>query len=152
VNFEFTSKIAERLKQSLLDGRLLRARGDVESMKKLTPQEKKELSYERDRRNVYGNAPHAARKCIPFHKAQRNRANRHSQNQQIRYHGPVPDENLADHLESLIHRRAPKQWEKHSDAPLGEVIERKTTDRAVMREQGGRRALIRVVPMPKAEE
>jgi len=52
-------------------------------MKKLTPQEKKELSYERDRRNVYGRSPHASRKAIPLHKALRNRANRHLENQQV---------------------------------------------------------------------
>ena len=101
-------------------------------MKKLTPQEKKELSYERDRRNVYGNAPHAARKCIPLRKAQRNRANRHSQNQQIKYQGPAPDQELAEDLESLIHHRAPKEWEKYPDAPLREVVAKKSTNRAVM--------------------
>jgi hypothetical protein len=123
----------------------------VIGMKKLTPQEKKELSYERDRRNVYGNAPHAARKLIPLRKAQRNRANRHSQNQELKYQGPAPDPDLADELESLIHQRALKEWEKYPDAPLREVIAKKSRERAIMRKQGGRSAL-RTVIVSKPKE
>lgn len=113
-------------------------------MTKRTPQEKKKLSYERDRRTVYGNSPQAARKCIPIRKALRNRANRHQQNQQISYQGPTPDPDLADQLESLVHHRAPQQWKKYPDAPLAEVIASKSEDRAVMREQGGRSALVSI--------
>ncbi|HZH32564.1 MAG TPA: hypothetical protein VEY11_17500 [Pyrinomonadaceae bacterium] len=111
-------------------------------MKKRTPQEKKKLSYERDRRNCYGEAPHAARKSIPLRKALRNRSNRHFQNQQLSYQGPTPDETLADDLESLIHHRAPQRWEKDPDVPLGEVVAKKSGDRATIRKLGGRKALI----------
>lgn len=111
-------------------------------MKKRTPQQKKELSYKRDRRNVYGEAPHAARKAIPLHKAQRNRANRHVANQALSYQGPTPDEALADELESRVHHCAPQEWGKYPDAPLGEVIARKSRKRKIMRENGGREALI----------
>ena len=120
-------------------------------MKKLTPPEKKELSYERDHRNVYGNAPHAARKSIPLRKALRNRANRHSQNQQVKYQGPAPEQDLSDELESLIHHRAPQEWEKYPDAPLREVVAKKSTDRTVMRKHGGRKAL-RTLSKPKPEK
>jgi hypothetical protein len=120
-------------------------------MKKLTPQEKKELSYERDRRNVYGRSPHASRKAIPLHKALRNRANRHLENQQVDYLGPALDEDFADELESLIHHRAPKEWEKYPDTPLREVVAKKSKDRAVMRKHGGRKAL-RTLSKPKPEE
>ena len=111
-------------------------------MRKRTPQEKKELSYKRDRRNVYGEAPHAARKNVPLRKALRNRANRHVANQALAYEGPAPDENLAEELESRVHHRAPQEWEKHPDAPLGEVIATKSRKRKIMREHGGREALI----------
>jgi hypothetical protein len=111
-------------------------------MKKRTPQEKKMLSYKRDRRNVYGEAPHAARKGIPLRKALRNRANRHSANHEINYQGPAPEVDLADDLESRIYHRAPQEWEKHPDAPLGEVVAKKSRHRAIMREHGGREALI----------
>lgn len=113
-------------------------------MKRLTPQEKKALSYERDRRNNYGEAPHAARKAIPLNKARRNRSNRRHQNQQLRYVGPAPDEPLADELESRMLRRAPRVWKKSPDAPLGEVVARKVGGRAVLQEGGGRLALLSV--------
>src|SRR5947209_1884251 len=90
-----------------------------QNMRRLTPQEKKRLSYERDRRNCYGEAPHAARKAIPLRKAQRNRAIRHYQNQQLSYVGPTPEYEVADEMESLIHHFLPQCWEKYPDAPLG---------------------------------
>jgi hypothetical protein len=111
-------------------------------MKQRTPQEKKELSYKKDRRNVYGNAPHAARKRIPLRKAIRNRANRHVANQSLAYQGPAPDEDQADEMESQMKHRIPHQWEKYPDAPLGEVIAKKSRRRKIMRENGGREALI----------
>lgn len=111
-------------------------------MKRRTPQEKKKLSYERDRRNCYGEAPHAARKSIPLRKALRNRANRHYQNQQLNYKGPAPDDNLASELESLIHHRVPREWTKSPDVPLGETVAKKSRDRDIMRKNGGRQALI----------
>lgn len=120
-------------------------------MKRKTPQEKKKLSYERDRRNCYGEAPHAARKSIPLRKALRNRANRHFQNQQLNYQGPTPDNDLADELESMLSHRLPQEWEKHPDAPLGETVAKKSRARDIMRKNGGRKALI-TVWRPKPEE
>jgi len=80
-------------------------------MRKHTRQEKKELCYKRDRRNVYGESPHASRKNVPLRKAIRNRANRHVANQSLAYQGPVLSEDIADELESRVHRRAPHHWE-----------------------------------------
>ena len=111
-------------------------------MKKRTPQEKKQLSYERDCRNVYGEAPHAARKNVPLRKALRNRANRHYANQQLAYEGIGLNEDLADQIESRIKHKAAVEWEKYPDAPLGKVIADKSRKRAIMREHGGREALI----------
>lgn len=120
-------------------------------MKPRTPNEKKKLSYERDRRNVYGEAPHAARKNIPLRKALRNRANRHYENQQVGYQGPAPDADLADELGSAVYHRAPQEWEKYPDAPLGEVIANKSRKRAIMRKHGGREALITITPLKSKE-
>ena len=114
-------------------------------VKKLTPQEKKALSYARDRRNVYGEAPHAARKSIPLQKAKRNRANRHYADQQLAYAGATFDEALADAVESRMQHKAPKDWGKYPDAPLYEVIRKKSGDRAAMRTYGGRNALIMTI-------
>ena len=113
-------------------------------MKRRTPQEKKALSYERDRRNTYGESPHGSRKSIPLRKAQRNRANRHHQNQQLRYSGPAPGEPLADEFESQMHRRAPRVWKKCADSPLGEVVAQKVERRAFLHERGGRAAVARI--------
>lgn len=115
-------------------------------MRRKTPQEKKRLNYERDRRNCYGEAPHAARKWIPLRKAMRNRTNRHYQNQQLNYLGPTPRPDVADELESMMYHRAPKEWEKHPDAPLGEVISDKLREREVLRTHGRRRTLIGYYP------
>lgn len=113
-------------------------------MKRLTPQEKKALSYERDRRNTYGNSPQAARKAIPLRKTLRNRANRHLQNQQLRYSGPAPAELLADEFESRMYQRAPRVWRKDADSPLGEVIASKVERRILLHERGGRAALFSI--------
>jgi hypothetical protein len=110
-------------------------------MRRQTPQEKKKLSYERDRRNDYGNAPHAARRLIPLGKARRNRANRHLLNQPFKYTGPTPEEDYADEMESRMFQQVPREWKKHQDRPLGEVLAEKLGDRQAMRTRGGRRAL-----------
>lgn len=109
-------------------------------MRRLTPQEKKALSYARDRRNTYGEAPHAARKSIPLRKALRNRANRHQETSQLRYAGPAPDEALADEFESRMLRRAPREWRKSADSPLGEVVAQKAERRAFLQRVGGNAA------------
>ena len=114
-------------------------------MRRHTPQEKKRLRYERDRRNRYGEAPHAARKAIPLRKALRNRANRHYQNQQLNYLGPAPEQDVADELESLLDHRVPQRWKKYPDAPLGEVVATKLWEREMMRTGGGRQALRTIV-------
>jgi hypothetical protein len=110
-------------------------------MTKRSPQEKKRLSYARDRRNIYGEAPHAARKNIPLRKASRNRANRRYANQQLMYEGVCFDEELADAIESRVRQKAPHEWEKYPDAPLGEVVARKSRNRAIMQEHEGRKAI-----------
>jgi hypothetical protein len=48
-----------------------------------TPQEKKVLSYQKDRRNTYGESVHGARKAIPQRKAWVNRSYRHGVRQQL---------------------------------------------------------------------
>ena len=119
-------------------------------MKKRTPQEKKKLSYERDRRNVYGEAPHAARKNIPLRKALRNRADRHYANQQLTYDAIGLNEEVADQIESRVKQKPSQDWEKYPDAPLGQVIAEKSRKRAIMRQHGGREALnVRTVLKPK---
>src|SRR5215207_6306557 len=91
---------------------------------KRTPQEKKQLSYEKDRRNTYGESPHGARRSIPLRKAFRNRANRHRQELALRRLPARMDDELADRIESEVFHYAPKFWKKSPDKPLGVVVER----------------------------
>jgi len=108
---------------------------------KRTPQEKKQLSYAKDRRNTYGEAPHAARKWIPRRKALRNRANRHRQELALRQL-PVRFDELDEQGESRMFQHAPKYWRKDPDEPLRMVIERKLAGRRRFQEAGGRRQLL----------
>ena|SRR5687768_543991 len=112
-----------------------------------SPQEKKKLSYARDRRNVYGESPHASRRNIPLQKARRNRANRRLANQGLAGHALLLAEVAFDDVESRIYRKSLKGWKKYPDSPLGKVLAEKSRRRKVMREIGGRQALItRTIP------
>jgi len=91
-------------------------------MRRRTPQEKKKLSLQNDRRNVYGESPHGARTSIPLNKKLRNRANRHQQDSKLVVVPKQVDEDEADEIESSVRRKAPKQWKKFRDAPLANVI------------------------------
>ena len=91
-------------------------------MRRRTPQEKKKLSLKKDRRNVFGEAPHAARKSIPLQKKLRNRANRHYQDSQLPVKPAQLEVDEADQIESAVLHKAPGHWDKVPDAPLGEVI------------------------------
>ena len=99
-------------------------------MRERTPQEKKSLSLAKDRRNVYGEAPHGARKSIPLRKKLRNRANRHNQESKLPS-APAPFDAVdADEIDSSMHDKAPQRWNKYPDAPLGNVIPKKQRLRA----------------------
>jgi len=99
-------------------------------MRRRTPQEKKRLSLEKDRRNTYGEAPHAARKNVPLRKRLRNRANRHAQEAALPSEPTILDADQADEIESVLCRKAPQVWEKYPEAPLAEVLENKQRRRS----------------------
>jgi len=128
---------------SLRATRILHTFGDrsvTEKMRKKTPQEKKRLSYEKDRRNCYGESPHGARKSIPKRKRLRNRANRKYQEQQLAISSLKLNDGLAEQIESRLYQKAPKVWSKVADAPLKKMIEHKQQRRRRLEKQGGRRA------------
>ena len=112
--------------------------------KQLTPQEKKELSYKLDRRNSYGNSPQAARKCIPFRKAKRNRANRRYSNQCLSPTKGNINQELAEDIESRLKHRVPNNWKKWSDAPLGEVVAENIERRKRIQTIGEKQALLKI--------
>jgi len=90
-----------------------------------TPQEKKRLSYAKDRRNTYGENSKASRKGIPLSKAKSIRADRHAQETLLATAtiASSPDE-LSD-VELQVRTVGPRQWKKSPDKPLGEVLARR---------------------------
>jgi len=90
-----------------------------------TPQEKKRLSYAKDRRNTYGENSKASRKGIPLSKAKSIRADRHAQDNLLGAATTAdgPDE-FAD-VELQVRTVGPRQWKKSPDKPLGEVLARR---------------------------
>jgi hypothetical protein len=90
-----------------------------------TPQEKKRLSLEKDRRNTYCENDKASRKNIPRAKGNVNRANRHQDQQILGGAVGVPDEALDDAVEQAVLGRRRKIWRKIADEPLGEVLDRR---------------------------
>ena len=88
-----------------------------------SPQERKALSYAKDRRNIYGENDKASRKAIPLRKAQQSRKDRHKVAQELAIL-PRLDEEAADLIESSarhdVHRLG--GWKKAADAALGKVV------------------------------
>lgn len=82
-----------------------------------TPQEKKRLSLQRDRRNLYMENSKGSRKAIPLRKAIKRRAVRRISNATM-----FAGEELEARGASQV-RRATVCWRKYEDQPLGVKIE-----------------------------
>jgi hypothetical protein len=95
---------------------------------KLSPQEKKRLSYMRDRRNDYRENDKASRKAIPLRKRLAARAFRRKTKEYLpKNHLEIPEEELET-LDGKIFeakRQAQSDWRKKRDVPLGEYLLRK---------------------------
>jgi hypothetical protein len=99
---------------------------------KLTPQEKKRLSYERDRRNTYGENDKASRKAIPLRKRLAARAVRHAGHAVLPRNRDVVPEEEVERVENRMlsaQRKAQLAWRKVPDVPLGEYLARKRARR-----------------------
>jgi hypothetical protein len=107
---------------------------------KLSPQEKKHLSYLRDRRNDYGENDKASRKAIPLRKRLTARAFRRVSNHLLSKDRLKVTEAEAEDVEGKIlvaKRKSQHQWKKVSDVPLGEYLARKRERRARRVPNGG---------------
>jgi hypothetical protein len=108
-----------------------RKRNDTEASPKAsmakTPQEKKILSYQKDRRNTYGESTHGARKAIPRRKAWVNRSYRHTTRQQL---GTA--NTGADHHLDPLGKVKRKGCVKAADTRLGDVVYAKHARRNTM--------------------
>jgi hypothetical protein len=85
-----------------------------------SPQEKKALSYAKDRRSIYGENDKSSRKNIPLRKRLVNKANRHAMQQQLHQAEGLVDLDRVDLAE--VSRARPKVWRKRPDVPLGEYL------------------------------
>ena len=91
--------------------------------KRRTPQEKKQLSRLKDRRNNYGENDKSARKTIPRNKKAGMRSARRSSKQLLQF-GAEEESN------SSLNSKLKKRWRKMPDAPLGEWIQSRLRRRA----------------------
>jgi hypothetical protein len=103
-------------------------------MARRDPQEKKALSYAKDRRNDYGENDKSSRKNIRRNKRIRNRADRHREHQVLSAAtGRVVTE-AAERAEGrLLAKKSmwmTKRWRKWRDAPLAEIVMYKLRRRA----------------------
>ena len=89
-----------------------------------SPQERKALDYAKQRRNRYGENPEASRKGIRLGKARGKRLERRSVAREL-LRGEDADA-------ASIPR---KRFEKWPDTPLGEVVQDKLAQRALLQEQ-----------------
>ncbi|GAA2693840.1 MULTISPECIES: hypothetical protein [Actinosynnema] len=97
-----------------------------------TPQEKKRLSYAKDRRNAYGQNDKASRRGVQRRKSALHRAGRHSADQVLRGAlGPV-DADRADRVGQNVLALHRKAFAKAPDTPLGEFVESRLRRRVAL--------------------
>ncbi|MBK8477133.1 MAG: hypothetical protein IPL39_12795 [Opitutaceae bacterium] len=91
-------------------------------MAKLTPQEKKGLSYEKDRRNRFGQHAKAARKLIPLRKAKARRVSRHTASRIAAVALTDKDGSAVEKAEGRASAANRARWAKDPDSTLAEAI------------------------------
>jgi len=88
-----------------------------------SPQEKKALSYELDRRNDYNSSDKSIRRLIPLRKAQESRKSRRKANTALQQAERI-DEVKADLLESSLRHDVERVggWRKWGSESLGDTV------------------------------
>ncbi|MFC9477090.1 hypothetical protein ACFTS5_33305 [Nocardia sp. NPDC056952] len=101
-------------------------------VRRRSPQEKKSLSYAKDRRNGYGENDKSSRKNIPRNKRIRNRADRHRDSGSAEACGPVDLEAAEEYEVDLLARSKwqTARWQKKPDIPLRAMVAYKLRRRA----------------------
>jgi hypothetical protein len=100
-----------------------------------SPQEKKALSYAKDRRNDYGENDKSSRKSIRRNKRIPNRADRHRERQVLAAATGVDVAlDVVERVETKLLAKksmwAVKRWRKWRDAALGEIVQASLRRRA----------------------
>lgn len=88
-----------------------------------SPQEKKQISYAKDRRNAYAENDKTSRKAVRLNKRFPNRANRHRLQQILHGVTGAPDTDAAYGVDERLARQRPKTWRKEPGLPLGDWVE-----------------------------
>jgi len=92
-------------------------------MKQKTPQEKKALSYAKDRRNVYGESDKGSLIAIRRNKTFPTRAYRKAVNDILQNTVGEIDLEKAELIDANAKAIKRRKWKKYADAPLGEYIQ-----------------------------
>jgi hypothetical protein len=95
----------------------------ITQKRKLTPQEKKRLSYLKDRRNAYGQHDKASRKAIRSRKRKINKTYRKLTKQKLLLTNDTFIDEYADLIDIQIKGVKRKFWKKYPDISLKEHIE-----------------------------
>lgn len=98
-------------------------------MKQKTPQEKKALSYEKDRRNIYGANDKASRKSIPLKKAKSHRSYRKKVNDILHKTSNLTETEEIEILENEVKSVRKDAWKKYPDESLKKVVQRNLESR-----------------------
>jgi hypothetical protein len=87
------------------------------------PQEKKQLSLKKDRRNGYGENAKSSRKNIPLFKAISHRKVRNAAAQDSRLFDRLTEDEVESRSSILVTRRLQKgRWKKSADTSLQKII------------------------------
>ena len=92
-----------------------------------SPQEKKRLSYSKDRRNVYGANDKASRKAIKKNKAVVNQSYRRTVKQTLK--NLINTDKVSESADGIIKTVKRKKWKKVPDRPLGLYLKNKSESR-----------------------
>ncbi|MGW4247257.1 hypothetical protein [Nocardia sp. NPDC004722] len=102
-----------------------------------SPQEKKILSYMKDRRNDYGENDKSSRKAIRLNKRLPNRADRRRERQIMATTIGAIEPEASDRAEATVNGTrstwAKRGWRKRPDTPLGDIVIRKLQRQAGIR-------------------
>ncbi len=98
-------------------------------MKQKTPQEKKALSYSKDRRNCYGESDKGSRKSIRRNKTFPSRAYRKNINDILQGTIGVIDLEKAEAVDVKAKEIKRRRWKKYPDRQLGKIIKERLEDR-----------------------
>lgn len=92
-------------------------------MARLTPQQKKQHSLEKDHYNKYGQSDKASRRIVPLRATKGRRAVRHLANAAVKQASLQADVDTDNRLEALAIAKERSRWAKQPSPPLKDLIQ-----------------------------